>query len=105
MLPSKRAGDKAVMQPGFDYIRTAAGSGLTGSPCLQLQSTILSVLHIKMDVTFRPGISNHKPAAQLQVKIVMTAKVSKLRPKVKLCIKSKMDLGLHPFLPRGKKPQ
>lgn len=78
------------------------GSGLTGSSCQQLPSTILSVLHIKMDVTFRPGISSHKPAAQLQVKRVMAAKLSKLGPKSKLYIKSKMHLGLHPFLPRGK---
>lgn len=105
LLASKRSGAKAVMQPGLDDIRTAAGSGLTVSSCPQQQSTILSVLHIKMDAIFRPGISNHKPAAQLQVKVVMTAKVSKLRPKLKLCIKFKMNLGLHPFLPRGKKIQ
>lgn len=68
LLPSKRAGDKAVVLPDFDYVRTVAGTELTGSPCPQLQSTILSVLHIKMDVTFKPGTSNHKPAAQLQLK-------------------------------------
>lgn len=39
-----------------------------------------------------------------QLKRVKAAKVSKLGPKLKLYIKFKMALGLHPFLPRGKKP-
>ena len=51
LLPHKRAGDKEVTKPGFDYIRTASGRGLAGSPCPQLRFTILSMLHIKIDVS------------------------------------------------------
>lgn len=80
------------MQPDFDHIRTAAATGLTGSPCPQLQSTILSVLHIKIDATFRPGIS----AAQLQLKRVMAAKVS---PSWNWTLSSKCILDFIPSSP------